>query len=488
MALFIDRGGDVGSVQIDLSTLVEGDGNLDFDIYAPDTGVEIVTYTPSTSGAGQDLIHDLADAGDFVVLGGVTSSFLIDGVPISSYAGVTYMDGTIIRILYDVTQCNGANYYVYNTDGDTISFPNAIILGHECFHALHWINGDESSSPEVQAETDENTLRSQHGLPLRDVNNHNGGCGTPSEGETTISCFVASAAYGSPIAPQVNNFRRMRNIFLNRSVFGQKFFDSLYGEYYEFSPEIAGSMHNSDLLKERISLLAVQPLMNFFTILESYLHESRKPGVEGEFDRELEEDISRFADTLHESGIAAGTIGMLYQKLLEVQNRFEANRPPDGCTVARPGHDPSFDPAGDRPERVLDYLADMIESRSQTIPFTLWGIVFPLTIYWGLLARHANRQDGDGSTCSRYFSGMVDEWLGSLPVPSSFAELDEMTVRNDLAQLAEIALTIPGVRQKIAIRLIGDFGSRVPYNLRNVLRETGYLQHDPDSPGGFYGK
>lgn len=53
-----------------------------------------------------------------------------------------------------------------------------VLLFHELAHTFHLGNGTfNAATPEPQAKTDENTYRTQVGLALRDVSNHNGGIG-----------------------------------------------------------------------------------------------------------------------------------------------------------------------------------------------------------------------------------------------------------------------------------------------------------------------
>lgn len=59
------------------------------------------------------------------------------------------------------------------------------------------------------------------------------------------SCFVATAAYGSPMADQVENLRQFRNHFLLKTSMGQKFVRF----YYAHSPEWAQVIAKSEFLR-----------------------------------------------------------------------------------------------------------------------------------------------------------------------------------------------------------------------------------------------
>jgi hypothetical protein len=60
------------------------------------------------------------------------------------------------------------------------------------------------------------------------------------------ACFVATAAYGSLLANDVEMLRRFRDVLLRRSVLGEIAVET----YYTFGPPVAGVVGESDLLRE----------------------------------------------------------------------------------------------------------------------------------------------------------------------------------------------------------------------------------------------
>jgi hypothetical protein len=60
------------------------------------------------------------------------------------------------------------------------------------------------------------------------------------------ACFVATAAYGSLLANDVEMLRRFRDVMLRRSVLGEIAVET----YYTFGPPVAGVVGESDLLRE----------------------------------------------------------------------------------------------------------------------------------------------------------------------------------------------------------------------------------------------
>ncbi|MCB9656593.1 MAG: trypsin inhibitor-like cysteine-rich domain-containing protein [Polyangiales bacterium] len=79
---------------------------------------------------------------------------------------------------------------------------------------------------------------------------------------TTVSpCFIATAAYGSPLAAEVGTFRRFRDRHLMTNALGRAFVDA----YYEFGPEAARSLDERPWLKEAARA--------FLTPLAALLHD-----------------------------------------------------------------------------------------------------------------------------------------------------------------------------------------------------------------------
>jgi hypothetical protein len=59
------------------------------------------------------------------------------------------------------------------------------------------------------------------------------------------ACFIATAAYGSVLANDVEMLRRFRDRMLKRSVIGELAVET----YYTFGPAVAGVVGESDLLR-----------------------------------------------------------------------------------------------------------------------------------------------------------------------------------------------------------------------------------------------
>ncbi len=72
-------------------------------------------------------------------------------------------------------------------------------------------------------------------------------------------CFIATAAYGTPFAQDINVLRRFRDSFLVHRVWGQKLVDL----YYKVSPPIADVIERSDRLR-KVFRVFLKPIVETF--------------------------------------------------------------------------------------------------------------------------------------------------------------------------------------------------------------------------------
>jgi len=106
------------------------------------------------------------------------------------------------------------------------------------------VNGDEISDVIVGARMYNNT-----------IDDDNGGRAFVYYGSSDAICFIATAAYGSPIEPHVKILRAFRDRILLVNAIGKGFVRL----YYTYSPPIANIIANHDSLRTivRVSLLPV---------------------------------------------------------------------------------------------------------------------------------------------------------------------------------------------------------------------------------------
>jgi len=79
-------------------------------------------------------------------------------------------------------------------------------------------------------------------------------------------CLIATATYGSELAPQVQQLRELRDIKLLQTESGSAFMESFNDFYYSFSPTVADLERENPVFREAVKL-AITPLISSLSIL-----------------------------------------------------------------------------------------------------------------------------------------------------------------------------------------------------------------------------
>lgn len=166
---------------------------------------------------------------------------------------------TLVGVGMDAGLCNGNGYFTRGPNNAQIDMPGNVIIYHELIgHSLHICNGTfNAADPEGQAIGEENVLRAVLGLPQR--TSHDGGCKAGGGGGG--DCYIATAAYGSPIAAEVQELRQFRDHVLRTTEWGSNFFDEFHKHYYGLSSAILPRMKADPRLTEQIRTVLVYPLI-----------------------------------------------------------------------------------------------------------------------------------------------------------------------------------------------------------------------------------
>jgi plastocyanin len=89
----------------------------------------------------------------------------------------------------------------------------------------------------------------------------------PDDGsENGGGCLIATATYGSELAPQVQQLRELRDNKLLQSESGSAFMASFNDFYYSFSPAIADYERENPVFKEGVKI-AITPMISSLSIL-----------------------------------------------------------------------------------------------------------------------------------------------------------------------------------------------------------------------------
>jgi hypothetical protein len=337
--------------------------------------------------------------------------------------GFTYIDsssstfggGGIVRVVYDLNQCNGKGIVGFDISGKRITTPNPVLLYHELSHAFRAAQKQtDPVNDEIPAEKDENVMRGVLGLCLRDVNNHGGDCGPPADncggstGDTGTSCFIVSAATGSPASIEVIGLRRLRARVGTASKLAAELIDVILDEYYQFSPRIAADIQQDAAARQSVLRIAVRPLLAWYTLAGALALEQADQKVIGR----AVEDVARVcASQLEASSIAA------------VLETIRSDRPL---------------PA-DAPRLLLDIAATLHEAAR--FRFASWAILDPLVRVWTSAAR------------GLYIVEEVAGWLASAPLEMLTPPRDPELLDLELRALAGFLSFTPRAQRQIGMRL-----------------------------------
>ena len=91
-------------------------------------------------------------------------------------------------------------------------------------------------------------------------------------------CLIATATYGTELAPQVQLLREIRDNSLLQTESGSAFMDTFNEIYYSFSPTIADWERESPVFKEVVKI-AITPLISSLSLMENANSESEVLGI-----------------------------------------------------------------------------------------------------------------------------------------------------------------------------------------------------------------
>ena len=91
-------------------------------------------------------------------------------------------------------------------------------------------------------------------------------------------CLIATATYGSELAPQVQQLRELRDNQLLQTESGTAFMGMFNDVYYSFSPTIADMERENPYFKEAVKI-AITPMISSLSLMENANSESEVLGL-----------------------------------------------------------------------------------------------------------------------------------------------------------------------------------------------------------------
>ena len=396
-------------------------------------------------GAGPQAVN-------IIVIGVGTNFVLNDGTLVVNIAGTALppnnsgLGGAGLNttndclVIYDTTQSNGNGYCVARAGtGGTIdlNFPGSAILYHELSHAFRIVNdnllaltaGCNPSSPEENAAiTEENDQRTQlaamagNPVVLRDPGIHcgMGGPCAGGGGGGGSCCIVASVASGSALSEEVNSLRSVRDGLLRKTEVGFFFFQSLYQDYYGFSPQVCTLIAQHPALRSLVLEGFVRPLVTILQLIECYALGN--------------ED----AETLGGEFVAAHAQREVAAMRLDTLSRARKLLAGDALLA-------------DDELKLAELLNPALMSE-----YVTWALIEPLEIYEAALRTHLKESDVDRVGAQLYDD--INKWAGRIPLGNIWASLSVGELGNEVKALDTILLRTPELRASFRHRLKGKFG------------------------------
>ena len=173
--------------------------------------------------------------------------------------------GNLEIISQEKIKINGKDSYVTNAQGTfqsngqsvEVKFREVIISTSEKFYTFAYSNGIENFDDEISKFEDSVnsfSILSEKSNPDTSSNPEGGGC------------LIATATYGSEMAPQVQQLRELRDTTILSTTSGSAFMAGFNQLYYSFSPAIADLERENPLFKEIVKT-ALTPMLTSLTLL-----------------------------------------------------------------------------------------------------------------------------------------------------------------------------------------------------------------------------
>ena len=173
--------------------------------------------------------------------------------------------GNLRIISQEETTLNGNDVYVLEAEGYfssndekfNVKFKEILIYDTEKYYTLAYSNGLDyynSQLPRFEETIDSFEILSQETSNIESSTEEGGGC------------LIATATFGSELAPQVQQLREIRDNIILSTESGTAFMSGFNQFYYSFSPVIADMERENPLFKEFVKL-SITPMLSTLSIL-----------------------------------------------------------------------------------------------------------------------------------------------------------------------------------------------------------------------------
>lgn len=193
--------------------------------------------------------------------------------------------GVLNVISQEKTTVNGYDAYITNAEGFfstngekfNVKFKEVMIYDTEKYYTLAYSNGLDNFNSHL--EKFEESIDSFE-IVSQDTTGDDSVKETSVE-ETPVEgggCLIATATFGSELAPQVQQLRELRDNTILSTEFGTAFMSGFNQFYYSFSPVIADLERENPIFKEAVKI-SITPMLSTLSLMEYADSESSILGI-----------------------------------------------------------------------------------------------------------------------------------------------------------------------------------------------------------------
>jgi len=180
------------------------------------------------------------------------------------------------KIKSNVYQTEAIGTFVVDDVQLKIKFVEAMILSNQKSYTFAYSNTVENFNNDFSKFNE--SLNSFEIISLQSSESKSIEENTNQQSEEGGGCLIATATYGSELAPQVQQLRELRDNQLLQTESGTAFISTFNDIYYSFSPVIADYERENPLFKEAVKL-TITPMISTLSLMESAETESEVLGL-----------------------------------------------------------------------------------------------------------------------------------------------------------------------------------------------------------------
>ena len=154
---------------------------------------------------------------------------------------------------------------IFQSDGESydVQFKEIIIATPKFFYIFSYSNGIDEFNDELSKFDDLINSFKIISEPFKEIKSATASVEADAKGG---GCLIATAAYGSELAPQIQQLREIRDNTILSTQSGTTFMTGFNQFYYSFSPVVADLERENPIFKEMVKI-AITPMLSSLSIM-----------------------------------------------------------------------------------------------------------------------------------------------------------------------------------------------------------------------------